>query len=92
MEVMIGTAISFAIGVVITLVFIFGNFNVQSAEKWEEFMLGVRAVDKLADKLTAENAKLRVALAAGEMTEERKKVAEMTMAALDVVIGSEEVA
>ena len=48
--------------------------------------------NKCDDRLTAENAKLRVALAAGEMTEEGKKVAAMTMAALDAVIGPEEVA
>jgi hypothetical protein len=36
--------------------------------------------------LTAENANLRVALAAGEMTEEGKKVATMTMEALKSVI------
>ena len=44
------------------------------------------------DKVTAENAKLRVALAAGVMTEEGKKVAAMTTAALDALIGTEEVA
>jgi hypothetical protein len=42
--------------------------------------------------LTADNAKLRVSLTAGTMTEEGKKVAEMTLDALGAMISAEKVA
>jgi hypothetical protein len=48
----------------------------------------VDGVFSRGDVLAAENAKLRVSLAAGEMTEEGKKVATITMAALDAVIAA----
>ena len=72
----------------LTLAGIFAGFHAQSQEAWEEFQIVMRALRKHGDKLTAENSKLRVALAAGEITEDGNKVAEMTMAALDAVIGT----
>jgi hypothetical protein len=42
--------------------------------------------------LVAENAHLRLSLAAGEMKEDSKKIATMTMAALDGVITDEKAA
>jgi hypothetical protein len=75
-----------------TVACILAGFNVQSREAWDEFQMAMRAQRKLGDTLTAENSKLRVALAAGEMTKDGKKVAAMTMAALDAVIGTEEAA
>ena len=61
-------------------------------EKWQEFQMEMNAHRRHGDKVTAENAKLRVALADGVLTEEGKKVAAMTTAALDALIGTEEVA
>jgi hypothetical protein len=75
-----------------TLATILGWFKVVTKEKWAEFQMEMQAQRNLGDKLTAENAKLRVGLAAGQMTEDGKKVAAMTMAALEEVLWNEEVA
>ena len=72
-----------AIGAGLTVTVILGEYKVQPKEKWEEFELSMTAQRSLVDALTAETARLRVALAAGEMTEEGKQIAAMTMAALD---------
>jgi len=85
-----GIAIAFGAG--LTLAVILLCFKVQTKEAWQRFELEMNAQRKHVDKLTAENAKLRVALAAGEMTHDAKKVAAMTMAALDAVIGTEKAA
>ncbi len=84
--------IAIAIGAGLTLAIILLCFKVQTKEAWQRFELEMNAHRKHVDKLTAENAKLRVALAAGEMTHDAKKVAAMTMAALDAVIGTEKAA
>lgn len=85
-----GIAIAFGAGLM--LAFILLCFKVQTKEAWERFELEMKAHRKNLDKLTAENSKLRVALAAGEMTHDAKKVAAMTMAALDAVIDTEKAA
>ena len=79
-------------GAGLTLAFILVCFKVQTKEAWAKFQLEMNAQRTHIDKLTAENSKLRVALAAGAMTEDGKKVAAMTMAALDAVISTEKVA
>lgn len=78
-----------AFGAGLAVAVIFACFKVQTKEAWQRFQLEMNAQRKHVDKVTAENSKLRVALAAGEMTEDGKKVAAMTMAALDAVIGAE---
>ena len=68
-----------------------GWFKVLPKEKWQDFQMEMNAQRRHGDKVTAENAKLRVSLATGVLTEEGKKVAAMTTAALDALIGTEEV-
>lgn len=86
----------FLIGVVVgaglTLLTIFLNFVVKTRESWEEHEQTMAAAHSCVRKVVAENAQLRVALAAGEMTADGKKVATMTMAALETVIAAERVA
>jgi hypothetical protein len=84
--------ISIAFGAVLTLAVVLVAFKVQTKEAWQRHQIEMNAQRTHTDKLTAENSKLRVALAAGEMTQDAKKVAAMTMAALDAIIGSEKVA
>jgi hypothetical protein len=75
------------VGAGLAVAAMFGAFKVQTKESWEaDCQLGV-AVRLRVYALVAENAQLRLSLAAREMTEEGKKVAAMTMAALDSVIG-----
>jgi DeoR/GlpR family transcriptional regulator of sugar metabolism len=74
------------IGVCLCLAVLLGFFKVQTRESWEERELTMTALRSAVEKKIAENARLRVALAAGEMTEDAKKVATLTMAALDAVI------
>jgi hypothetical protein len=76
------------VGVGLTVAVILGAFKVQTKESWEADYLFVAGVHSRAYALLAENAQMRVSLAAGEMTEEGKKVATMTMAALDAVIAA----
>src|SRR5262245_3648975 len=73
-------------GAVVTAAVMVTHFVVTKKEEWEEIMLMKTALRNRVHTLTAENAKLRVALSVGEMTEDGKKVAAMTMAALGVVI------
>jgi len=80
----------FGAGIMLAVILV--CFKLHTKEKWQAFELEMATQRKHADKVTAENSKLRVALAAGEMTEEGKKVAAMTMAALDVVIATDKVA
>lgn len=81
---LIGVALgaAWALGVIFTLC------EVTTKEKGHERSHVVTALCNRAFALVAENAQLRVSLAAGEMTEEGKKVATMTMAALDAVIAA----
>jgi hypothetical protein len=76
------------IGAALTLEFILVNFEVQTKKAAEEISANIKAMLTGFYRLNAENAKLRVSVAAGEMTEEGKKVAAMTMAALDAVIAA----
>ena len=80
------------IGAFVASAFFLGTFKIHTKEAWQEHVVETRALWRGVDKLTAENANLRVALAAGEMTEDGKKVAAMTMAVLDAVIAPEKVA
>lgn len=81
-----------AIGAGITLGVVFDRYKLHTKKDWQEFQFEIAAQRQYFDKVTAENAKLRVALAAGEMTEDGRKVAAMTMASLDTVIGTENAA
>ena len=78
--------IGLAIGIGLTLLVIFLNYQVRDREWWEEHEQEVAGLRSGLDKVVAENAQLRVVLAAGEMTEDAKKVATMTMAAFDATI------
>jgi hypothetical protein len=89
MEMLIPFLVGAAVGVGLTLAVIFESCKVIKKEEWKEDELARDAMRSAMMKALAENANLRVALAAGEMTEEGKKVAAMTMAALDVVITTE---
>lgn len=81
--------ITLAFGAGLTLAVTLLCFKVQTKEAWQRFELEMNVHRKHVDKLTAENSKLRVALAAGEMTHDAKKVAAMTMAALDAIIDTD---
>jgi hypothetical protein len=70
------------VGIGLAVAFILWAFKVQTKESWEAEYLFVAGVHSRASALAAENAQLRVSLAAGEMTEEGKKVATMTMAVI----------
>ena len=76
------------VGAGLTLLTIFLNFKVRDREWWEEREEEMAGSTSGLRKEVAENARLRVALAAGEMTEDAKKVATMTMAALDADIAT----
>lgn len=75
-----------AIGAFFALSVIFGEFKVMTKKAWEEEEKRHDAAFTCLLLLQAENAKLRVALATGEMTEDGKKIATMTMAALKALI------
>jgi hypothetical protein len=81
-----------AIGAGLTVAFVLNTCKVHTKVKWKEFEVEMATQRKQLYMVTAENARLRVALAAGEMTADGKKVAAMTMAALDAVIATEKVA
>lgn len=68
---------------------IFASCEVETKEKWHERNHINTALCDRVYALEAENAKLRVSLAIGEMTEEGKKIAAMTMAALDAVLAAD---
>ena len=80
-----------AIGAGLTVAFVLNACKVHTKVKWKEFEVELATQHKQVYMVTAENARLRVALAAGEMTADGKKVAAMTMAALDAVISNEKV-
>ncbi len=84
----------FVIGAVVgsgfTLLVIFGNYKVRDREWWEEYDRETAAARSGLEKAVAENAQLRVALAAAEMTEDAKKVATMTLASFDAAIAGTE--
>ena len=76
------------VGAGLTLLMIFLNFKVRDREWWEKREQEMAALSSGLHKAVAENARLRVALAAGEMTADAKKVTTMTMAALDADIAT----
>lgn len=78
---LIGVALgaAWALGVIFTICV------VETKEKRHEHSQVTTALCNRAFALVAENAQLRLSLAAGEMTEDGKKVAAMTMAALGTV-------
>ena len=85
MELLIGAVV----GAGLTLAAILGAFKVKTKESWEEQEQKMEALRSCFHAMVAINAKLRVSIAAGEMTEDGKKVATMTMAALDAVMAAE---
>lgn len=89
MEIVIPVLIGAAIGAALTLCAILGNFKLKTNEAWEQEERRHENTITCLVLVQAENARLRVALAAGEMTEEGKRVAAMTMAALRAVISAE---
>lgn len=89
MEIVIPVLIGAAIGAALTLGGILGNFRLKTNEAWEQEERRHENTSTCLVLVQAENARLRVALAAGNMTEEGKRVAAMTMAALRAVISAE---
>lgn len=77
-----------AVGVALTLAVIFENCEVETKKSWKEDRQVRDAMLRCVRELAAKNAQLRLSLAAGEMTEDGKKIAAMTMAALDSVIAA----
>ncbi len=82
--------IGLVVGAGLTALSIFLNFKVKDKEWWEEQEREMNAAHSCVRKLVAENAQLRVALAAGEMTDDAKKVATMTLASFDADIAGTE--
>lgn len=89
MEIVIPVLIGAAIGAALTLCAILGNFKLKTNEAWEQEERRHETTFMCMTMLLSKVGKLRLALAAGHMTEEGKKVAAMTMAALDAVASDE---
>jgi hypothetical protein len=84
--------IGVGLGVGVTLVGIFTNYIVKDRKWWEKEQREMEAAHTCAQEVVAENFKLRVALAAAEMTQEARQVAAVTMAAFDDgIVGLESV-
>lgn len=86
---MVTILIGAAIGAVVCAAAILGGFEVKTREAWEQAERRHETTHACLFLLIAQNAKLRVALAAGQMSDDAKKVAAMTMAALETVISAE---
>ena len=86
MKVFIVFLMGLVIGIGLTLLGIFMRYKVEDREWWEEYEREVTGLRSGLNKMVAENAELRVALAAAERTEDAKKVAAMTLAALGTTI------
>lgn len=82
--------IGIAIGIGLTLLMIFSGFKVRDREWWEKREREMNALHSSVNKVVAENAQLRVALAVTELTEDAKKMATMTLAALETDITATE--
>lgn len=80
-----------AVGAGLAVAAILGTCKVQSRDEWDKEQTRMENFRTCMYVTMAENAKLRLALAAGEMTEDGKVVAAMTMAALNAVIRNHEV-
>jgi hypothetical protein len=78
------------VGCGLTLLSIFSEFKVMDKDWWEKHETETAAAHSGLEKAVAENAQLRVALAAAEMTEDAKKVATMTLASFDAAIAGTE--
>jgi len=89
MEIVIPVLIGIALGVGATLGVIFGEFEVKTKEACAQEERLHETTFMSMTMLLSEIGKLRVALAAGHMTEEGKKIAAMTMAALGAVASTE---
>lgn len=80
------------VGAGLALVGIFTNYVVKDREWWEKEQREMEAAHTCAEEAFAENLKLRVALAAAEMTQEAKQVAAVTVAAFgDGIVGLESI-
>jgi hypothetical protein len=88
MEMLTTLLIGAVLGGLLVVGVIFAMCVVKTKEDWKEHEEIRRGMRMRVYTLEAENARLRVSLAVGEMTEEGKKVATMTMAALDAVIAA----
>lgn len=80
--------VGLALGAAWALGAIFSICIVRTKESWKEHEAGMDAMLSCVFFWQAENAKLRLALAAGAMTDEGKKIATKAMAALDSVIAA----
>lgn len=81
--------IGIGLGAAWALAVIFALCVVETKEKWHEHNHIADGVRHRVYALVAENAQLRIALGAGQMTEEGKKIATMAMTALDAVSTAE---
>lgn len=89
----IDVLIGLVIGIGLTLLMIFSCFKVRDREWWEQRERESAALHLSVNKVVAENAQLRVALAVTELTEDAKKTAAMTLAALETdIIAAEKAA
>jgi hypothetical protein len=73
------------IGAIVGAGAIVGLFDVRSPQKAAEQQRSNEIWKTLAFLAHAQNARLRVSIAAGSLTEEGKKIAATTMAAIDAV-------
>ena len=74
--------IGLVIGAGLTLLAIFLKYKVKDREWWEERERERAALHSRVEKVVAENARLRVALAVAALTEDAKKVGTMTLAVM----------
>jgi hypothetical protein len=86
---LISAAIAAVIGAIVGAGAIVGIFDVRSREKAAEAQRSNEIWKTLLFLAMAQNAKLKVSLAAGEVTAEGKKIAAMTVAALDAAFARE---
>ena len=87
-----GLLFGLVVGVVGTAAYVLTEYEVTSKEAARESEITRSAMFSRLHELVAENAKLRVALATGVMSEDARKVANTIMATLDAVIDTEKVA
>ena len=78
--------IGLALGAAWALGAVFSICVVRTKESWKEYEASMDTMRSFIDMLRAENGKLRISLATGSKTEEGKKIAAITMAALSKVI------